>query len=162
MVLDPLAQVPLFQALPVVELERLDSTLRAVGLADFFEFHHDVGGLLGVRAGAQAGVPLRACHANHPDGSAVGRHRSDRTAVAGEIEKVVRVSVLGVLWGTRAFLPGMLERGHGHVVNVASTAGRRGFAGRLGRRYRCTFALGALSSVALLVPRRGGPSRPGG
>jgi short-subunit dehydrogenase len=41
-----------------------------------------------------------------------------------QIERVVRVNVLGVLHGTRAFLPGMLERGRGHVVNVASLAGR--------------------------------------
>jgi short-subunit dehydrogenase len=41
-----------------------------------------------------------------------------------EIERVVRVNVLGVMYGTRAFLPGMLERGRGHIVNVASLAGR--------------------------------------
>ncbi|MGZ4150768.1 MAG: SDR family NAD(P)-dependent oxidoreductase, partial [Actinomycetota bacterium] len=41
-----------------------------------------------------------------------------------QIEKVVRVNLLGVLWGTYAFLPGMLARGHGHIVNVASLAGR--------------------------------------
>jgi short-subunit dehydrogenase len=43
------------------------------------------------------------------------------------IEEVVRVNLLGVAYGTRAFLPGMLARGRGHVVNVASLAGR--FAG---------------------------------
>jgi short-subunit dehydrogenase len=41
-----------------------------------------------------------------------------------EIENIVRVNLLGVLFGTRAFLPAMLERGRGHVVNVASLAGR--------------------------------------
>jgi NADP-dependent 3-hydroxy acid dehydrogenase YdfG len=41
-----------------------------------------------------------------------------------EIRKVVEVNVLGVMFGTRAFLPGMLARGHGHIVNVASLAGR--------------------------------------
>jgi uncharacterized protein len=40
------------------------------------------------------------------------------------IEHHVRVNVLGVLYGTRAFLPGMLARGRGHVVNVGSLAGR--------------------------------------
>jgi short-subunit dehydrogenase len=44
-----------------------------------------------------------------------------------QIEEVVRVDLLGVAFGTRAFLPGMLRRGRGHVVNVASLAGR--FAG---------------------------------
>lgn len=41
-----------------------------------------------------------------------------------EIRRVVDVNLLGVLYGTRAFLPRMLERRRGHVVNVASLAGR--------------------------------------
>ncbi|MEX2458514.1 MAG: SDR family NAD(P)-dependent oxidoreductase [Actinomycetota bacterium] len=41
-----------------------------------------------------------------------------------QIEKVVRTNLMGVLYGTKAFLPSMLEQGRGHVVNVASLAGR--------------------------------------
>jgi short-subunit dehydrogenase len=41
-----------------------------------------------------------------------------------DIDRVVRVNVHGVMYGTRAFLPGMQRRGRGHVVNVASLAGR--------------------------------------
>jgi NADP-dependent 3-hydroxy acid dehydrogenase YdfG len=41
-----------------------------------------------------------------------------------QIERIVRVNVLGVMFGTRAFLPGMLKRRHGHIVNIASLAGR--------------------------------------
>lgn len=40
------------------------------------------------------------------------------------IEEPVRLNVLGVMFGTRAFLPGMLARGKGHVVNIGSLAGR--------------------------------------
>ena len=41
-----------------------------------------------------------------------------------DIERVVRVNLLGVLHGAHAFLPGMRARGRGHIVNVASLAGR--------------------------------------
>ena len=41
-----------------------------------------------------------------------------------KIEDLVRTNFLGVVYGCRAFLPGMVERGNGHVVNVASLAGR--------------------------------------
>ena len=40
------------------------------------------------------------------------------------IERVVRVDLLGVMLVTKAFLPSMVERGTGHIVNVASLAGR--------------------------------------
>jgi NADP-dependent 3-hydroxy acid dehydrogenase YdfG len=40
------------------------------------------------------------------------------------IRDVVDVNLLGVLYGMRAFLPGMLHAGRGHIVNVASLAGR--------------------------------------
>lgn len=41
-----------------------------------------------------------------------------------QIERVNRVNYLGVVLATKLFLPMMLERRRGHVVNVASLAGR--------------------------------------
>jgi short-subunit dehydrogenase len=41
-----------------------------------------------------------------------------------QIERVIDVNTLGVMRCTKAFLPMLLERGAGHVVNVASLAGR--------------------------------------
>lgn len=38
--------------------------------------------------------------------------------------RAVEINVLGCIFGTHAVLPAMLERGAGHVVNVASTAGK--------------------------------------
>jgi hypothetical protein len=46
-----------------------------------------------------------------------------------QIERVVRTNFNGVLYGTKAFLPSMLEAGRGHVVNVASLAGRYALPG---------------------------------
>jgi short-subunit dehydrogenase len=44
-----------------------------------------------------------------------------------EIEALVRVNLLAPMLLTRKVLPGMLERGRGHIVNMASLAGKGGF-----------------------------------
>jgi len=41
----------------------------------------------------------------------------------GEIERSVRINVLAAMHTARAFLPAMIERGQGHIVNIASAAG---------------------------------------
>lgn len=41
-----------------------------------------------------------------------------------DVERVIHTNLLGLVHATRLFLPGMLARGRGHVVNVASLAGR--------------------------------------
>lgn len=43
-----------------------------------------------------------------------------------EFEKVVRVNLLGTYYMCRAAIPGMLEKGWGRVVNIASIAGKEG------------------------------------
>ena len=40
------------------------------------------------------------------------------------IERLIRTNLVGVVLTTKAFLPAMLEAARGHVVNVASIAGR--------------------------------------
>ncbi len=44
----------------------------------------------------------------------------------GEWRRLLDVNATGTYLVTRAFLPAMLERGEGRIVNVASTAGRQG------------------------------------
>jgi short-subunit dehydrogenase len=46
------------------------------------------------------------------------------TLTMDQIERIARTNYLGVLYCTKVFLPMMLSAGRGHVVNVASLAGR--------------------------------------
>lgn len=43
--------------------------------------------------------------------------------------EMIETNVKGLLWVTRAVLPGMLERGHGHVINMGSTAQELAYPG---------------------------------
>ena len=43
-----------------------------------------------------------------------------------EIDYVIRVNLLGTMILTRLVLPGMLERGQGHIVNMSSLSGKAG------------------------------------
>ncbi len=46
-----------------------------------------------------------------------------------EIDTMIDVNIKGVLYLTRAIVPGMLARGSGHVVNLGSTAGHDVYPG---------------------------------
>jgi 3-oxoacyl-[acyl-carrier protein] reductase len=41
-----------------------------------------------------------------------------------QFDETMAVNVRGIFLMTKAFLPGMLERGSGHIINIASLAGR--------------------------------------
>jgi NADP-dependent 3-hydroxy acid dehydrogenase YdfG len=59
----------------------------------------------------------------------------------------VDINVHGVLHGMKEALPRMTARNHGHVVNIASTAGRAGFAGAGTYSGTKHFVLGASEAV---------------
>lgn len=44
-------------------------------------------------------------------------------------EEMVDTNVKGLLYVTRAVVPGMVRRGHGHIINLGSTAGRMTYPG---------------------------------
>jgi serine 3-dehydrogenase len=74
-----------------------------------------------------------------------------------QIDQMVDTNVKGLLYVTRAVVPGMVERGRGHVVNIGSTAGHGVYAG--GTVYCATkHAVGAITQ-GLKIDLHGTPVR---
>ena len=57
-------------------------------------------------------------------GIVVGKYFSDLTPE--EIERTIRVNALAGIWTTKVFLPEMIEKNRGHLVNIASSVGMVG------------------------------------
>ena len=61
-------------------------------------------------------------------GLALGLEPAHQVAL-DDWEKMVETNIRGLMYMTRAFLPGMVERGQGHVFNLGSIAGRYPYPG---------------------------------
>lgn len=61
--------------------------------------------------------------------------------------RMIEVNYLGLVWMMQAFVPSMARRGSGHVVNVASTAGKVGVA-NLGGYCASKFAVIGITDAA--------------
>ena len=72
-------------------------------------------------------------------------------------EEMIDTNVKGLLYVTRAVTPGMVERGHGHVVSLGSTAGHQTYAG--GAVYCATKAAERVLSEGLKIDLMGTPVR---
>jgi 3-hydroxy acid dehydrogenase / malonic semialdehyde reductase len=74
-----------------------------------------------------------------------------------EIDEMIDTNVRGLLFVTRAVVPGMLVRGRGHVINIGSIAGQQVYAG--GTVYCATkFAVDAITK-GLKLDLHGTPVR---
>lgn len=78
------------------------------------------------RCMAEQGLP-NVVIANAGISIGIDLHHAEDLTVA---QKVFDTNVMGVLHTLQPFLPAMRERGHGHLVAIASVAGLRGLAGQ--------------------------------
>ncbi len=62
-------------------------------------------------------------------GHDVGGRRLFQDGEANEWVSIIETNVNGLMRVTRAVVPGMLERGHGHIINMGSTSGLYTYAG---------------------------------
>ena len=72
-------------------------------------------------------------------------------------EEMIDTNVKGLLYVTRAIVPGMVERGHGHVINLGSTAGHMTYP--KGAVYCATKAAERVISEGLKLDLMGTPVR---
>ena len=72
-------------------------------------------------------------------------------------EEMIDTNVKGLLYVTRAVVPGMVKRGHGHVINLGSTAGHMTYSN--GAVYCATKAAEKVLSEGLKLDLMGTPVR---
>jgi all-trans-retinol dehydrogenase (NAD+) len=75
-----------------------------------------------------------------------------------KIEAVIGVNTLALFWVTKSFLPGMLERGSGHVVTVASAAGLLGVDKQTDYSASKHAAIGFTESLRVELKKTGYPN----
>lgn len=69
--------------------------------------------------------------------------------------RTMEVNVHGVMWCTRAFLPGMLRKGAGHIIMMSSAAGLLGVPGMAAYAASKHAVIGLAESIRLELRRRG-------
>ena len=89
-------------------------------------------------------------------GLALGLEKAPKTSL-DEWEQMVDTNIKGVLFYTRMLLPGMIERGRGHIVNLGSIAGTYPYSG--GNVYGATKAFLEQFSLNLRCDLLGHPIR---
>jgi short-subunit dehydrogenase len=73
----------------------------------------------------------------------IGQYGAFADVTAEEAERVIAVNVLGQIHALRAVVPGMIERRRGHLVSMAS------IAGRIGTPFESVYAASKFANVGL-------------
>jgi NADP-dependent 3-hydroxy acid dehydrogenase YdfG len=108
----------------VEKLQAMDAELRDAGAADVFSFQLDVQSRSAVEA-ALAALP-ETWRAVDVLVNNAGLSRGLKKLYEDEVqdwEEMIDTNVKGLLYVTRAIVPGMVERRSGHIINLGSIAG---------------------------------------
>ena len=107
------------------EIESVAEELRADGLTAH-AVRCDVADEASVAAMAEEAIELLGTVDILVNNAGIARSDPVKRLQLEDWNQIMAVNATGTFLCTRAFLPGMLERGWGRVINVASVAGRRG------------------------------------
>lgn len=142
----------------VDKLREMEPKLREAGAADVFSFDLDVRdrdeveGTLASLPDAWGNIEVLVNNA--------GLSRGLSKLYEDDVEnweEMIDTNVKGLLYVTRAVVPGMVQRGSGHVINMGSTAGHMTYPG--GHVYCGTKAAERAISEGLRIDLNGTPVR---
>jgi NADP-dependent 3-hydroxy acid dehydrogenase YdfG len=140
------------------KLQATESALRAAGAADVYCFQLDVQKRDAVKETiAQLPAEWQAVDVLVNN---AGLSRGLNKMYQDDIdnwEEMIDTNIKGLLYVTRAIVPGMVARGSGHVINIGSIAGHYAYAG--GGVYCATKAAEGFISDGLRIDLSGTPVR---
>jgi NADP-dependent 3-hydroxy acid dehydrogenase YdfG len=142
----------------VDRLQTMEAELRDAGSPDIFNFELDVRHADAVRA-ALGALPEAWREIDILVNNA-GLSRGLKKAYEDDIqdwEEMIDTNIKGLLYVTRAVVPGMVERGRGHVINLGSIAGHVAYPG--GAVYCATKAAERIFTDGLRIDLNGTPVR---
>ncbi len=139
-------------------LQAMDGELRDAGSPDIFNFQLDVRDRDAVPAALSA-LPAAWREIDILINNA-GLSRGLKKAYEDDIEdweEMVDTNIKGLLYVTRAVVPGMVDRSRGHVINLGSIAGHTAYPG--GAVYCATKAAERIFTDGLRIDLNGTPIR---
>jgi 3-hydroxy acid dehydrogenase / malonic semialdehyde reductase len=142
----------------VDKLQAAEASLRDLGAADVFSFELDVQdrdeveGTIHTLPDAWGRIDILVNNA----GLSRGLTKLWEDDVQNW-EEMIDTNVKGLLYVTRTVVPGMVQRGHGHVINLGSIAGHQTYPG--GHVYCATKAAERSISDGLRIDLNGTPIR---
>jgi short-subunit dehydrogenase len=105
------------------DLEQAASELKLIS-AEIYSYRVDVGNSESVQMLASSVLREHGCPDILVNSAGFATYRTFEESPINEIEQLVNVNLLGAMRCTHAFLPAMIARGNGTIVNIASIAGK--------------------------------------